>query len=261
MDDAARANWTLKEDIREYWSRRAETFDDSPGHRIDDRFEAPYWHALLDAAFGDLAGRRVLDVACGTGEISRMLLARGAAVTGVDFAEPMLDRARAKHRGKDWRGRLADAETLAGEPDDSYDAVVTRHLVWTLLDPPAAFAAWHRVLKPGGRLLVVDGNWVRPTPVGRLLRALANRLGAKRSGDGDPERHAAILAQVHYRDGLTAARLADDLGRAGFTGFRRHGMGGIYGPGLRGAPLTDRLRLRAASRFAVSACKRGTAAG
>ncbi len=51
-------NHSLKEDIRLYWSRRAVTFDQSPGHRIEDTIEAPAWRALFARAFGDLAGAR-----------------------------------------------------------------------------------------------------------------------------------------------------------------------------------------------------------
>ena len=39
-------------------------------------------------------------------------------------------------------------------------SIVNRHLVWTLVDPKAAFAEWLRVLKPGGTLLIIDGDFV-----------------------------------------------------------------------------------------------------
>ena len=51
------------------------------------------------------------------------------------------------------KGGGGDADTLAGLPDAPFDDAATRHLVWTPTDPPAAFAAWFRVLKPGARLL------------------------------------------------------------------------------------------------------------
>lgn len=76
-------------------------------------------------------------------------------MTGLDFCEPMLAKARAKHAGKP---RLRFVHADAGrtmEPDARYDAVVCRHLVWTLTDPPAAFADWVRILRPGGRLLAL----------------------------------------------------------------------------------------------------------
>jgi len=255
---AVLSNHTIKEDIRLYWSKRAETFDQSPGHRIEDDVEAPAWQALFARAFGDLSGRKVLDLACGTGEISRMLLAMGAEVTGVDFAEPMLERARAKHRGRAFTGHLADVEDLRSEDDARYDAVVTRHLVWTLVDPDAAFREWMRVLKPGGRLLVVDGDWVNTPLWGKIMRGLADRIAPRvgmHSDGADPAEHARLLAQVRYRDGLTSSRLSADLRAAGFEDVIELPVARVYLAGMRRAPVADWLRLNAARRFAIS-CRR-----
>jgi ubiquinone/menaquinone biosynthesis C-methylase UbiE len=254
---ATLTNHSLKEDIRAYWSKRAETFDQSPGHKIENSAEAREWQALFRAALGDVAGKRVLDLACGTGEISRMLLDLGADVTGVDFAEPMLARAQAKHAGRPFRGVLGDVEELRLEADGSYDAVITRHLVWTLVNPHAAFAQWRRVLKPGGRLLVVDGDWINTPRTGRLLKALAQRI---RPRDGvhhgiDMKEHERLVAQVHYSSGLTAERLVQDLTAAGFTACTTHGMARVYLWGMRKAPLGDWLRLNAGRRFAVGAVR------
>jgi SAM-dependent methyltransferase len=54
-----------------------------------------------------------------------------------------------------------------------YDAVINRHLAWTLVDPTACFRKWYCKLKPGGRLLVMDGNFVIPGPISSILRRLA----------------------------------------------------------------------------------------
>jgi ubiquinone/menaquinone biosynthesis C-methylase UbiE len=250
-------NHAHKEDIRAYWSRRAETFDNSSGHRIEDTAEAPAWQALFTDALGPLEGKRVLDLACGTGEISRMLLALGADVTGVDFAEPMLQRARRKHAGKSFSGRLADVENLRMEEDASYDAIVNRHLVWTLVDPHAAFAEWARILKPGGRMLVIDGDWVNTPWYGRAIRALADKLSPKNIAQSgfDAAEHDRLMAGVHYRRGLRPDELASDLARHGFRDARRHSMNPVYIVGMRKAPLADWMRLNAASRFAVSVAR------
>ena len=253
-----RVNHSLKDDIRAYWSKRAETFDDSAGHRIEDSAEAPAWQALFTQALGLLAGKCVLDLACGTGEISRMLLALGAHVTGVDFAEPMLERARRKHKGTAFRGHLADVESLSLEEADTYDAVINRHLVWTLTDPHAAFAEWFRVLKPGGKLLIIDGDWVNTPLLGKVIRAIAQKMAQRDGvyGDGtDMEEHNRILADVHYADGLRPDKLTADLAAVGFTGMRTHSMRPVYWWGMRKAPLADRLRLLASRRFAISAVK------
>lgn len=53
---------------------------------------------------------------------------------------------------------VGDAEDT-GEAGGSYDVVINRHLVWTLPHPEQAIAEWKRVLKPGGKLIVLEGNW------------------------------------------------------------------------------------------------------
>ena len=188
-------NHTIKDEIRDYWSKRSETFDLSPGHEIFNDEERHGWHALFRRHLGDGEGRAVLDVASGTGVISLLLHDIGFNVTGLDFSEAMLARARAKVDKLDAPIRfvLGDAEQTL-EADASYDAVVNRHLVWTLVDPEAAFAEWFRVLRPAGRLLIVDAD--TPTPRTRraaFLRALARIIGtlfAARDRPGDRSRAA-----------------------------------------------------------------------
>lgn len=251
-------NWSLSEEVRDYWSGRAATFDNQHGHRITDGPEMAAWEALIARATGQarLDGWQVLDLACGTGEISRLALSMGASVTGVDFSEPMLERARTKHARADWRGVLADVQALPGLPDHGFDLALARHLVWTLTDPAAAFAAWMRVLRPGGALVIVDGNWATESLSGQVMQALAERMAPKDAGRGeDLARHRRILADLPYRDGLTYARLSGDLRAAGFARIARLPIWRVYRIGMRRIPLSDWLRLNAASRFALVAHK------
>jgi ubiquinone/menaquinone biosynthesis C-methylase UbiE len=123
-----------------------------------DRLRAPREvtpvHELL-AREGDLAGRRVLDVGCGTGAHAAIFAERfGCEVAGLDASAGMLREARAKLPSADFR--LGVAEELPF-PDDAFDAALTM-LVVHHLDRPRAFAEVRRVLVPRGRLLITTPN-------------------------------------------------------------------------------------------------------
>lgn len=253
------SNFSLKDEICDYWSDRAATFDLSASHRIENRHGLPEWQQLVRAACTlppteDLVGWKVLDIACGTGEISRVLTSLGASVTGLDFSETMLGLARQKLAGADWLPVLSDAEAMVQLEDASFDLAVTRHLAWTLTHPQDAYAEWLRVLKPGGRLLVVDGNFRAPkSPWQRLRNLLANWLSGRQPPQGDRDRHEAILDRLPYHDGLNAERLTNELERVGFEVVGSLPVRRLYGRGMRGYGLAERLRQSAANRFALVA--------
>jgi ubiquinone/menaquinone biosynthesis C-methylase UbiE len=250
----ANANFTLKEEIRAYWSMRAETFDLQVGHSIQSDRELEAFRALMRSAFGT-EPRDVLDLACGTGEITRAALTLGHRVTGIDFAEPMIARARAKHQGRA-RIMMCDAEHLLFE-DASFDGAVTRHLVWTLTDPEKAFSEWFRVLRPGGRLLVLDGDFINRTWMQKAMLAAADRLrrlvGAPEAKQPDRETFNSIASRFYFKDGLTRDRLADLLTQAGFSRIET----ADYRPILRAQeallPFHEALKRRASTRFALIA--------
>ncbi|MEQ9346596.1 MAG: class I SAM-dependent methyltransferase [Thalassospira sp.] len=216
------SNYNLREEIKEYWSMRAATFDEQPGHEIFSDAERQAWHGLFERHFGKGDGRKALDLASGTGVISHLMHDLGFAVTGMDWSEAMLEKARAKSklRGSNIRFLLADAERTL-EEDDSYDVIVTRHLVWTLVDPAAAFAEWFRVLKPGGKLLVVDGDFVSSTWASKFNKAMAGfleQLGLRKPVEGVPhmQTHRDILARVHFSNGARADEVSSLLEHTGF---------------------------------------------
>lgn len=254
-------NWNLKDEIRDYWSARAETFDLSPGHEIFGDDERSAWHALIERHLGAGTGCQALDLASGTGVISRLLCERGFSVTGLDFSEPMLEQAKtkAKARSLDAKYLMGDAEnTLL--PDDAYDVIMTRHLVWTLPDPVAAFADWFRVLKPGGRILIVDVDITARTLRSRLLRraaAFLKQYGPPATTHGiDRERHDRILAQVHFSGGAQAEDVAALLQD---TGFKNIVIDRDFAP-IRKAqgrhmPLHQRLDRASQDRYAIQASK------
>lgn len=105
----------------------------------------------------------VLDVATGTGFVALIAAGLGHRVTAIDLAEPMLAEGikEAELRGLEVTFRCDDAVAPA-LPPQSFDAVINRHLFWTLRDPARALAAWRRLLRPGGRVVTIDGFWFDP---------------------------------------------------------------------------------------------------
>lgn len=253
-------NFSLKEEIRAYWSVRAETFDLSYGHAIKSDRELRAFQRLIRDSFGPKP-LDVLDLACGTGEITRALLSLNHRVTALDFSEAMIERARAKH-GKAARILLGDAERLL-DGDASYDALITRHLVWTLTDPEAAFAEWFRVLRPGGRLLVIDGDWINRTKLQALINRFGNWLREKRGAavhQIDSDTHASISQRFYFKDGLGEQRLRGMLTAAGFVDIATADYVQVVRAQQMAAPLHDAIRLGSSTRFALLARKPADAA-
>ncbi len=246
MSDSIRSNRDLRDEIREYWSDRAASFDNDPGHKIAAGAETGAWRALFRRHLGAAEGRRLLDLASGTGEIAQLAWQMGFAVTGLDWSEPMLERARAKLPAL--RFHQADAERTM-LPDASFDVIVTRHLVWTLVDPVAAFAEWHRLLAPGGQLLIVDGDFVSRS----LLARLFARISAPATGSM-ASRHRDILGRVHFSGGARADDVARLLADAGFGDIRIDtDLRAIHRAQARGLGLRKSLLRRSEHRYAVSA--------
>src|SRR5216684_8486320 len=150
----------VKRQVAAHWDRRAPRFDEDFGHSIRTPAERAAWDRILDLVLAGRDVRDALDTGCGTGFLSFELAARGHQVTGVDFAPAMLAEARQKAvtRGASIRFEEADAEQLPFSPG-SFDLVISRHLLWTLPHPEAAIDEWIRVLRTGGRLVIVDGQF------------------------------------------------------------------------------------------------------
>jgi SAM-dependent methyltransferase len=139
------------------WDAQAAVFDDEPDHGLRDPDVRAAWAERLRDWF---PGRPsdVLDLGCGTGSLSLLAAEQGHRVTGVDQSPAMVGRARAKLAGRDAVFLVGDA---AAPPvgEQRFDVVLVRHVLWALPDPAAALGRWVRLLRPGGRLLLVEGSW------------------------------------------------------------------------------------------------------
>jgi ubiquinone/menaquinone biosynthesis C-methylase UbiE len=249
------SNRDLRDEIRDYWSDRAATFDDEPGHRIADGSEMAAWEALFRRHLGDGEGRALLDLASGTGEIARLCQRLGFVVTGLDWSEPMLERARSKLPEVTFLQADAERTML---PSASMDVIVTRHLVWTLVDPAAAFAEWFRVLRPGGVLLVVDGDFVSRGWLARMLLQLGSAGRRRSSVSAAATRHEDILARVHFSAGARADAVATMLQAAGYGEVSIDTrLASIHR--AQGAQFGWRKSMlrRSEHRYAIRACKPG----
>lgn len=103
---------------------------------------------------------RILDVGCGSGFFTILLAREGHQVTGVDLTPEMVSTAiqLAGEEGVEARFLQMDAENL-DFPDETFDAVISRNLTWTLPHAEKAYREWIRVLKKGGTLLNFDANY------------------------------------------------------------------------------------------------------
>jgi demethylmenaquinone methyltransferase/2-methoxy-6-polyprenyl-1,4-benzoquinol methylase len=98
-------------------------------------------------------GDRVLDVCCGTGDLALAAAEAGGKVTGLDFSEAMLVRARRKEPALEWVSGDALALPFA---DDSFEAVTIGFGLRNLADAEHGLAELRRVLSPGGRVAILE---------------------------------------------------------------------------------------------------------
>ncbi|CCK31201.1 phosphatidylethanolamine N-methyltransferase [Streptomyces davaonensis JCM 4913] len=189
------------------WDAAAPSFDDEPDHGLRDPEVRRAWAGRLRAW---LPGRPsdVLDLGCGTGSLSLLAAEQGHRVTGVDSSPAMVDLARAKLAGRDAAFLVGDA-TSPPVGEQRYDVLLVRHVLWALPDPGRVLRQWRGLLRPGGRLVLVEGVWGTVSPVGipadlltGLLAPIAGELRVERLSDDerlwgravDDERYAVVAS-------------------------------------------------------------------
>lgn len=144
---------------QDLWDAHAAEFDEQPDHGLRDPAVRVAWRDLL-LPLMPKEPASVVDLGCGTGSLAVLLAEAGYEVSGVDLSRRMLELAEAKAAAKEVHvefrhGDAADPPCVAG----AYDVVLVRHVLWAMPDPAAALARWTGLLRPGGRLVLVEGRW------------------------------------------------------------------------------------------------------
>lgn len=125
----------------------------------------------------------VLDVGAGTGFLSLLAARLGHRVTAVDFSAEMLARLSAKAADQGLEVDVVEGSAEA-VPAGRFDAVIERHVVWTLPDPVATLDTW-RATAPDGRLLLFESAWGRAGDT-REARAIETADSAPEGTFPDP---------------------------------------------------------------------------
>ena len=148
----------LNRRIKNYWDERSEDF--SKARRLElSGDNAAAWQTVFKKNLP--AGKlKILDVGTGAGFFAAILSKLGHSVIGVDMSSKMLGEAEKNLRELNLPAEFKSMNAQALDFDDeTFDAVVTRNLTWTLPDVKAAYREWFRVLKVGGVLMNFDSDY------------------------------------------------------------------------------------------------------
>ena len=161
-------------------------------------------------------GSRALDVATGTGDLAVALRGAGAEVVGCDFSEEMLQRARQKEPGA--RFEWADALSLPYD-DDSFDAATVGFGARNFSDLPRGLGEMVRVVKPGGRVVVLEITTPQKPPLSSFFSFWFDRaVPALGRIAGDPDAYSYLPNSVKRFPG--PRELAEVLAGAGLEDIR-----------------------------------------
>jgi SAM-dependent methyltransferase len=241
----------LSEEIRQFWDDDAAVYDNSPEHHPRRPQERAAWSGTLRRLLPDPPAR-VLDAGAGTGFLSLLLADQGYQVTAMDLSPVMLEvlRAKAERFGLNVETVQADA---ASPPDGPFDAVVERHLLWTLPDPAAALAAWRRVA-PAGRLVLVEGTWGKTGGI-TGLQAEARSL-ARRFLGHEPGHHGhytdRVVSALPHANGITPAEMVSLVQASPWGRARLERLRDVEWATLDGRSLLEQI-LGTNPRWAVTA--------
>ena len=143
-------------------------------------------------------GQRILDVACGTGTVTRILADHGATVTGLDFSHGMISEAIERHGDHpNITFQQGDATQLPFE-DNTFDATTVSFGIRNVQEPKRALAEMLRVTKPGGKILVCEFSHPANSLVGFGYDTYMNVVmpGVVKLVSSDPEAYDYLFRSI-----------------------------------------------------------------
>ncbi|MDO5424943.1 MAG: class I SAM-dependent methyltransferase [Eubacteriales bacterium] len=145
------------DEIKDYWNKRANGFSLAVAEELETDAGKRWEQIFREQIPGECA--EVLDDGTGAGFFPVILSKLGHRVTAIDYSDQMVAQAQERFAalGIDVNVLQMDAQNLTFA-DESFDAVVSRNVLWNLDDPAKAYQEMYRVLRPGGKLLIDDGN-------------------------------------------------------------------------------------------------------
>ena len=180
------ASDTLKSRVRDFWQAHpcGTKFADAPEgtplfyERVEEHRYRTEWHIPAAADFAGTRGLQVLEIGCGLGTDGAQFARAGASYTGVDLTEAAIRLARRRFEISNLPGefRVADAENL-DFADESFDLVYSHGVLHHTPDTARAVKEIHRVLKPGGRAVVM--LYHRDSYNYRINIGILRRVGAR----------------------------------------------------------------------------------
>ena len=205
---------------------------------LSDQYDAFYKSTLVREHFVDLhskgwprnrteailahagSGLSVLDVGCGNGQLLYQLRGRFERLMGLEYSAHRLEQARVNLDGLSFTLERGSAEAMTNFADESIDCVVSADTIEHVPDVYAASAELHRVLKPGGRLVINTPNVAFAKK--RLLLMLGRFPSTSQPNEGLGSDVLFDGGHLHY---FTYRSLALLLTRVGFTVEQAIGYG------------------------------------
>jgi 2-polyprenyl-3-methyl-5-hydroxy-6-metoxy-1,4-benzoquinol methylase len=148
-----------RRETRQTWDEAAAAFDNEPDHGLHDPGVRDAWTKLLKAWL-PATRATILDIGCGTGSLSVVLAELGHDVTGIDLSPAMISLAEAKAAAANQSITFQIMDAAVPQlPPQQFDVLVCRHLLWALPAPAQVLRRWVELLKPGGRIVLIEGYW------------------------------------------------------------------------------------------------------